>query len=839
MQSTDSLRNFVDAICGDGTGFVAITNSTTKSVAGGGSQFFPASHSSPVIDAIKSVANKQQGAVIGFSRMASPPLNGRGKSEDVIAFSVIGMDIDIKDSNKANKALPETIDEAIDALETLPLPPTLIVKSGSGLHAYWRISEDIHINDDSERKSAQSFVANFYKGVARDLPQYSFDATQDIARVFRAPATYNLKDPNNPRLVSIISDRSGERVYKQEEILAVSATRSSTKGRESIIKINDTQSDGNIDVELLQGCNWFREAMRSGNRASYSEWFAVGALFSRATNGRQLFHNWSSAHPDYDEAETDAKFDQVDPEKAERTCEGLAKIDGGKRCAGCVFKGGIHSPIELGTKGKRTVILSGKQLHEKTASLWAGVHVNNNPPRLFSFENQVARINVSDGSIEVLDSRRATFEFARQVDWLSSLNNGWGRPVNPCERVVNDAMVSPQLPLPIIKGVVTIPVFTSQGHLLDKPGYDAESCLFYAAGKSSALSINRNATREDALEALKWIEEEVLFDFPFEEDASKAAAISLALLPFVRELITGQTPLYLLDKPAAGTGATMLTKALLIPYLGREISVKPWTSTEDERRKQITAHLMSGGGPFFFDNLPRYINSDVLAMALTADNWSDRVLQTSQMVKLRNRSIWAATGNNPQFHSQIARRIVRIRLVPLAADPTERTNFRHPKLLNWVSQNRQQFVEKILTILLAWSNAGKPTYSGSSLASYESWSEVMGGILEFLEVPGFLGNLRSFKESQDNDEQPTQELIESWWTQHQGAPLRPAQVYSTFQDLEAAGYWDAPSDKGKSTKAGRWLNTQKDRVFVVNGTSVRVVKNGRQMYLKEVENQES
>jgi hypothetical protein len=64
-------------------------------------------------------------------------------------------------------------------------------------------------------------------------------------------------------------------------------------------------------------------------------------------------------------------------------------------------------------------------------------------------------------------------------------------------------------------------------------------------------------------------------------------------------------------------------------------------------------------------------------------------------------------------------------------------------------------------------------------------------------------------------------------------------VYSTFQDLEAAGYWDAPSDKGKSTKAGRWLNTQKDRVFVVNGTSVRVVKNGRQMYLKEVENQES
>ena len=837
MESRESLENFIGAICGDGAGYVVVTNSTSKNVAGGGSHFIPASDPGAVVAAIENVADKQQGAVLGFARMKTPLQTGRGKSDDVLAFSVIGMDIDVKDAKKANKALPATIDEAIQALETLPLPPSFLVKSGTGLHAYWRLSHDVHISDDSERKWAQTFIANFYKGVARDLPQYQFDATQDIARVFRAPGTFNLKDVGNPKEVTIVQDNGATRVYSHEDVLSVSASSNQHQGRNSPVRVNEFPSDSPVDVELLRGCNWFSETMKTGDSASYSEWFAVGALLSRVPNGRALFHEWSSAHPDYDELETDAKFDQVDPEKADRTCEGLSNIDNGKRCTGCVFKGGVHSPIELAIKGKRTVVLSGKQLHEKTASLWAGVHVNNHPPRLFSFENQIARVNPSEASVEVLDSNRAKYEFARQVDWLSSLNNGWGRPVNPCTFVINDAMVTPYPPLPPLTGVVSIPVLTSCGNLLDKPGYDAESGLFYIARKGFAPIIHKDANLEDAQDALRWIEEEVLIDFPFEDEASKAAAISLAILPFVRELINGQTPLYLLDKPAAGTGATMLTKALLFPYLGREISVKPWTSTEDERRKQITAHLMSGGGPFFFDNMSKYINSDVLAMALTAENWSDRVLQTSQMVKLRNRSIWAATGNNPQFHNQIARRIVRIRLVPLAADPTERSNFRHPELLNWVMQHRAQFVEKILTIVLAWNNAGRPAFSGKPLASYESWSRVMGGILEYLGVHGFLSNLSSFKESQDNDEQATYDLIESWWVDHGGVALRPAQVYETFKDQDAAAYWDAPSDKGKSTKAGRWLNTLKDRVFDVNGVCVQVTKSGRQMYLKQVDSQ--
>jgi hypothetical protein len=50
-----------------------------------------------------------------------------------------------------------------------------------------------------------------------------------------------------------------------------------------------------------------------------------------------------------------------------------------------------------------------------------------------------------------------------------------------------------------------------------------------------------------------------------------------------------------------------------------------------------------------------------VAAALTAPYWEDRVLGKSEMVRFPIRCVWIATGNNPQFSNEIARRMVRIR----------------------------------------------------------------------------------------------------------------------------------------------------------------------------------
>jgi hypothetical protein len=843
--TTSGQTKFLEAICGDGGGLLSISYTMDSHLKSLRSDFFNASD---IASIEKHLASLPKGAqvVFNFARIAKKPATGRGKITDTHAFSVIGMDIDIADPKKPNKSLPSNIDEAVAALETLPLPPSILVNSGSGLHAYWVLDEDLVVSDGSDLKHAREFVANFYRGVVSDLPQYNFDHTHDLARSFRMPGSTNLKVPSDPKVV-MIREHHGERIYSHDEIIDASIAAVSKERAVKIAPVDIDNANLEVDLELMaSGCGWVADALENGATATYDTWWAMASLLSNVTNGLEIYQDWSKDHPDYDLEVTEVKFGLVDEDKSRRTCEGLSQLptsaiagavaDGvNKKCVGCVFREGIKSPVELGIPGMRTVITNNAQLRTKAASLWAGVHTNNQPRRIFSFNGAIARINEENAEVEILDINTAKYVFARLVNWMQEGKNEWGTHVDPAQNVINDALSTHKPPLPELTQVVSIPVVTSKGRLITEPGYDAESGIYYAAEPGCLPQINPAATKEDALEALKWINDEILVDFPFADDASKAAAISVAILPFVRHLINGQTPLYLLEKPAAGTGATTLGLALCYPFTGKEIPVTTWTTNEDERRKQITAHLASGGGPIFYDNMSGYINSDVLASALTIKNWSDRILATSKQVEFPINSIWLATGNNPEFHAQILRRIASIRLVSLLEDPSQRSNWRHADLLEWVSKHRKEYVEKILTIVMAWLNLGMPLFLGKPLASYVSWSSIMGGILEFIEVPGFLANVDMKKAAMDNETQVIREFIEAWWDESEGSQKSPTDILGDFSAMEVAGCWDAPTRQGQVTKVGRWMAHLKDRVFVIGSTTLQVTHNGRKYYLKEIQ----
>jgi len=842
---TPDDAKFLQAICGQGNGYLSISYTMDAHLKSLRSDFINASDNNAVEKHLASLPTGAQ-IVFNFARLAKKPTSGRGKITDTHAFSVIGMDIDIADPNKPNKSLPANIDAAVAALETLQLPPSIYVNSGSGLHAYWVLDEDLLVTDESDLKQAREFVANFYRGVASNFPEFNFDHTQDLARSFRMPGSTNLKDPANPKIVSV-RELHSERIYSHDEIIDASV---SVAAKERAVKIaNVDVDDVNLDVDLelmAAGCGWVRDALAHGDIATYETWWGMASLLSNVDDGLEIYQDWSKGHPDYDLEVTEVQFHQVDANKSRRTCAGLSQyptspvagalVDGvNKQCTKCVFREGIKSPVELGIPGIRTVITNNAQLRTKAAALWAGVHTNNHPRRLFSFNRQIARIKEDDAKVELLDVNTAKYEFARLVNWMQESKNEWGTHVDPSLNVIGDALSTHKPPLPVLTQVVSIPIVTSEGRLITRPGYDAESGVFYAAESACLPQINSAATKQDALDALKWIEDEVLVDFPFADEASKAAAISIAILPFVRQLIHGQTPLYLLEKPAAGTGATTLGLALCYPFIGKEIPVTTWTSNEEERRKQITAHLASGGGPIFYDNMSGYVNSDVLASALTSQNWSDRILSTSKQAEFPINSTWLATGNNPEFHAQILRRIASIRLVSLMEDPSQRTNWRHADLLHWISTHRKEYVEKILTIVMAWLNEGMPEFHGKPLASYVSWSSVMGGILEFVEVPGFLENVDLKKAAMDNETQVIREFIQAWWEEYEGAPKSPTDILTDFSAMEVTGNWDAPNRQGQVTKVGRWMAHLKDRVFDIGSTTVQVTQSVRKYYLKEIE----
>jgi hypothetical protein len=96
----------------------------------------------------------------------------------------------------------------------------------------------------------------------------------------------------------------------------------------------------------------------------------------------------------------------------------------------------------------------------------------------------------------------------------------------------------------------------------------------------------------------------------------------------------------------------------------------------------------------------------------------------------------AATGNNPEFSNEMARRLVRIRLDPHTDRPWQRSDFRHPDLMSWVRANRARLVAACLTLCQAWIAAGRPR-GGRSIGSFENWAHVLGGVLEVAGIPGF------------------------------------------------------------------------------------------------------
>ena len=73
----------------------------------------------------------------------------------------------------------------------------------------------------------------------------------------------------------------------------------------------------------------------------------------------------------------------------------------------------------------------------------------------------------------------------------------------------------------------------------------------------------------------------------------------------------------------------------------------------------------------------------------------------------------AATGNNPEFSNEMARRLLRIRLDAHLERPRQRAEFRHPDLNTWVRANRARLTtrssfersEDIQSVSFCWVRA--------------------------------------------------------------------------------------------------------------------------------------
>jgi len=460
-----------------------------------------------------------------------------------------------------------------------------------------------------------------------------------------------------------------------------------------------------------------------------------------------------------------------------------------------------------------------------TRATWHALKAANTPPYLFQYANTVSRLERStEGGLTVatLDEHGLRHEAARAATWYqvkkdrdTGLFSKTG--ARPPLDVMRDLLATPpeKRPLPVLTRIVQAPIYSSTGDLLTEPGYHLSARVYYDQPPGVTLPpIPARPTATEVTRARSLIVDDVMGDFPFVGAADRAHAVALLLLPFVREMIHGNTPLHLVDAPSAGTGKGLLVSALLAPALGGSAQLMSPANDDDEWRKRITAALAGAPGAIQIDNIARVFASPDLAAALTTSEWSDRLLGQSRIVRYPVRCVWVATGNNLTLSTELARRSVHTRMNPQRDRPWERQElaFRHPDLLAWVMSSRGALVGAGLTLVNAWLAEGRPA-GKKTIGSYEEWARLMGGILMVAGIPDFLANTHEFYEAADTEAAVQRRLVAAWWAAFEEAEVGTAELFPVAETVEGLSFGRSTSERGQRTALGAYVAKMKDRVY--------------------------
>jgi len=466
---------------------------------------------------------------------------------------------------------------------------------------------------------------------------------------------------------------------------------------------------------------------------------------------------------------------------------------------------GGDSPQDSGGDGLPEINVAIGDLPRLTQAAWEALLAANDPPQIFRYGGLPTRIELDDLGTSLtrgLDQGRVRYALARVANWVKvgydQQGNKTCAPVPPPVYVVQDVLASPDPPLPVLTRVVAAPVFAPDGTLQTEPGYHPASHTYYEPAPGFTLPEVPTRPTSGDLEQAKLILDELLGDFPFTGEGERATAVALLLLPFVRDLIPGSTPLHLIEAPTPGTGKTLLADVLAWPALGRPIPAMAEGHDEDEWRKRITSKLRDGPTIILIDNLRQRLESAALSAAVTAPVWEDRVLGLSEMIRLPVRCAWVATGNNPTLSDEMTRRTVRIRLDARMEHPWLREDFRHPNLRGWTADHRGELVWAALTLVQAWLSKGQPK-PRIVLGMFEDWAQVIAGILKVAEIPGFLSNLGDFYDQADEESATWRAFVELWWDTYGDVPVRVADLW----ELVAGGEDIIPLPLGDGSVHGQ------------------------------------
>ncbi|MCL4797551.1 MAG: toprim domain-containing protein [Bryobacteraceae bacterium] len=412
---------------------------------------------------------------------------------------------------------------------------------------------------------------------------------------------------------------------------------------------------------------------------------------------------------------------------------------------------------------------------------------SNSPPHLFVRACRIAAIETTELGrpfIADLDETKLRNALAQTADYFELSARGVRKEVPPPIDVSrNIRTLNPALwGFPVLEGVVEAPTLRTDGTILATAGYDPASRLYLVPSPGlDNFEVPDTPTRDHIDVALESIRD-ILAEFPFVDQASYANAIGALVTSVCRHIISGPVPLALFDATTQGTGKTLLAELIALILTGRAAElVTPLTEAE-ELRKQLTSILIEAPSLVIIDNVTSTVDWGVLAKVITGEIHRDRILGKSQTVSVPIRCSWIATGNNLQLGGDMARRCFWVRMDAGVPDPFRRTGFKHERIKDYVLEHRRGLLLALLTIARAWFAAGQPRASTPPVGSFERWTEVVAGILEYAGVEGFLGNGEKLFTQSDTESSEWESFLDEVEETFQATPFTVSQLWERLNE---------------------------------------------------------
>lgn len=265
------------------------------------------------------------------------------------------LDVDIKpDNDKFCQSREQAMADIQTAVEVFSLPRPLVVNSGNGLHVYWPMEQAI----PSIQWTATA--QQFKKALQLTAPRLVADGTRvaDCAGVLRLPNTVNHKG-GEAKPVEIIQWHDGWLDFKAfSNALSVVAAPIAVKS--TVTPVASTPTPPVPLMGVAKNCNWVRQYLRTKDKASEPEWYAMLGLVPYLTHpkgddkleGAPLAHAISKGHPGYSFDQTSKKFQQVQAaQSGPTTCQRMQDIDP-SHCEGCPFREVVKTPLQAGRLSK-------------------------------------------------------------------------------------------------------------------------------------------------------------------------------------------------------------------------------------------------------------------------------------------------------------------------------------------------------------------------------------------------------------------------------------------------------------------------------------------------------